>query len=155
MGALPPERAGVGSAVNDTTRELGGTLGVAIAGSLVASIYSSKVAHGLAGTPVPASAVDATKDSVSAALVVAQRATEQAGPAAGALIRQVASRAYIDGFVLSSRVMVDIALVGALAAYLWLPARADTDQADVTDQDTMVDLVSAEAGLISTESHTA
>src|SRR4051794_29312298 len=41
MGALPPERAGVGSAVNDTTRELGGTLGVAIAGSLVASIYSA------------------------------------------------------------------------------------------------------------------
>ena len=124
MGALPPERAGVGSAVNDTTRELGGTLGVAIAGSLVASIYSGKLTAGLAGSPVPASAVAAARDSVSAALVVADRATTQAGPAAGAFIRHVAASAYIDGFALSSRVMGAVALVGAIAAYLWLPARA-------------------------------
>jgi len=125
MGALPPERAGVGSAVNDTTRELGGTLGVAIAGSLVASIYSAKIVDGLAGTPVPAQAVDAAKDSVIAALGVAERATDQAGPAAGDLIRHVASNAYIDGFVLSSRVMALVALAGAIIAYLWLPARAE------------------------------
>jgi len=47
------------------------------------------------------------------------------------------------------------ALVGALAAYLWLPARADTDQADVTERDAMVDLVSAEAGLVSAETRPA
>ena len=41
MGSLPPAKAGVGSAVNDTARELGGTLGVAIIGSLFASVYSS------------------------------------------------------------------------------------------------------------------
>ena len=81
---------------------------------------------------MPASAIDAAKDSVSAALVVAERATEQAGPAAGALVRQVASNAYIDGFVLSSRVMAAVALVGAVAAYLWLPARAD-ESIDLTD----------------------
>ena len=39
MGSLPPEKAGVGSAVNDTTRELGGTLGVAVVGSLFSSVY--------------------------------------------------------------------------------------------------------------------
>jgi hypothetical protein len=37
MGAVLPEKAGAGSAVNDTTRELGGTLGVAVAGSVMAS----------------------------------------------------------------------------------------------------------------------
>ena len=39
MGSLPKEKAGVGSAVNDTTRELGGTLGVAVIGSVFASVY--------------------------------------------------------------------------------------------------------------------
>ena len=40
MGSLSADKAGVGSGVNDTTRELGGTLGVAIVGSVFASIYS-------------------------------------------------------------------------------------------------------------------
>ena len=40
MGSLPREKAGVGSAVNDTTRQMGGALGVAIIGSIVASVYS-------------------------------------------------------------------------------------------------------------------
>ena len=39
MGSLPPERANIGSAVNDTTRELGGALGVAIVGSIMSSLY--------------------------------------------------------------------------------------------------------------------
>ena len=49
MGSLPPEKAGVGSAVNDTARELGGTLGVAIVGSLFASVYASRLGELLAG----------------------------------------------------------------------------------------------------------
>ena len=53
MGSLPPEKAGVGSAVNDTTRELGGTLGVAVVGSVFTSIYASKLAHALTGSVVP------------------------------------------------------------------------------------------------------
>ena len=43
MGALPPDKAGAGSAVNDTTREVGGTLGVAIVGSVLSSAYGSHV----------------------------------------------------------------------------------------------------------------
>ena len=39
--SLPPERANIGSAVNDTTRELGGALGVAIVGSLMSSLYDA------------------------------------------------------------------------------------------------------------------
>jgi hypothetical protein len=46
MGALPPDKAGAGSAVNDTTREVGGTLGVAIVGSVLSSAYGSHVAPG-------------------------------------------------------------------------------------------------------------
>ena len=43
MGSLPREKAGVGSAVNDTTRQMGGALGVAIIGTIVASVYSSGI----------------------------------------------------------------------------------------------------------------
>ncbi len=51
MGALPAAKAGVGSAVNDTTRELGGTLGVALVGSVFASLYAPQIVDALRGSP--------------------------------------------------------------------------------------------------------
>ena len=53
MGSLSADKAGIGSAVNDTTRELGGTLGVAIVGSVFASVYSGRLgsSSALAGLP--------------------------------------------------------------------------------------------------------
>jgi EmrB/QacA subfamily drug resistance transporter len=72
MGALPPERANIGSAVNDTTRELGGALGVAVVGSIMASQF---------GDRFPGPGRDAFVDAMSrASLVVAVVA------AAGAII---------------------------------------------------------------------
>jgi len=124
MGSLPPDRAGVGSAVNDTTRELGGTLGVAIAGSLLASVYTSKVVAGLAHTPVPAPAVSVAKSSLGGALAVAQQAQKVAGASAATYIRDLAAHAFLQGFALSSRILAVVALVGAAAALAWLPARA-------------------------------
>ena len=49
MGSLPREKAGVGSAVNDTTRQVGGALGVAVIGSIVASVYAASVGQGRLG----------------------------------------------------------------------------------------------------------
>src|SRR6202034_4360852 len=54
MGTLPPDKAGAGSAVNDTTREVGGTLGVAIVGSVLNSAYGAHVLHGLVSLGAPA-----------------------------------------------------------------------------------------------------
>ena len=54
MGALPPGKAGAGSAVNDTTREVGGTLGVAIIGSVLNSAYGSHVLSSLTALGAPA-----------------------------------------------------------------------------------------------------
>src|SRR5256885_1584498 len=53
MGSLPLGKAGVGSAVNDTTRQVGGALGVAVIGSVLASLYGSQVGGFLHGKPVP------------------------------------------------------------------------------------------------------
>jgi hypothetical protein len=123
-GSLPPEKAGVGSAVNDTTREVGGTLGVAVLGSLLASLYGTRVAHGLAALPLPAQAKTTAGESVGAAFAVAQRVTVEAGPQAGAVVRRVASAAFMDGFHLGSWVAAGVAMAGALAALAFLPARA-------------------------------
>src|SRR5207247_7989446 len=54
VASLPLNKAGVGSAVNDTTRELGGALGVAVIGSILASVYRGDVLHRIAGLPASA-----------------------------------------------------------------------------------------------------
>jgi hypothetical protein len=72
LSVLPPAKAGVGSAVNDATREAGGTLGVAVIGSVFTSLY----AHHLAGTSLgalPPRVLTVAQDSVGAAMTVAAR----------------------------------------------------------------------------------
>ena len=61
MGSLPLAKAGVGSAVNDTTRQVGGAIGVAIVGSVLSSTYGNKIGEFFAGTPAPAEAVTAAR----------------------------------------------------------------------------------------------
>ncbi len=126
MGSLPVDKAGVGSAVNDTTRELGGTLGVAVVGSLFSSVYGAKLADQLGGTALPAAALHTAQESVGAAVVVAQRAGEQAGPSAGAAVKHAIDTAFMDGFQAGALVAAAVVLVGALLAALFLPARADS-----------------------------
>jgi hypothetical protein len=130
MGALPPAKAGIGSAVNDTTRELGGTLGVAIIGSLFASVYSSRLGELLAGSAVPANAQLIARDSVGAGIEVARRAGEQAGPQAGAAVKAAVDSAFIEGFHAGSWVSAAVVMVGAMIALRWLPRQA-TETPDV------------------------
>ena len=68
MGSLPLAKAGVGSAVNDTTRQVGGALGVAVLGSVFTSIYGSHLGNALSGQTLPADVLEQAKDSVGAAL---------------------------------------------------------------------------------------
>ena len=130
MGSLPPAKAGVGSAVNDTARELGGTLGVAIIGSLFASVYSSRLGELLAGSAVPTDAQHIARDSVGAGVEVARRAGEQAGPQAGAAVKAAVDTAFIDGFRAGSWVSAGVVLVGSMIALRWLPRHAAESEAD-------------------------
>jgi EmrB/QacA subfamily drug resistance transporter len=116
MGSLPADKAGVGSAVNDTTRELGGTLGVAIAGSIFASVYSGHLgsASELAGLPA-----DAMRRSMAVAYkVVGQLPAEQASHVRGAV-----NHAFLDGLQVSALVCAGIALAAAVAVARLLPSR--------------------------------
>ncbi|OBK45383.1 MFS transporter [Mycobacterium sp. 1081908.1] len=116
MGSLSVDKAGVGSAVNDTTRELGGTLGVAIAGSIFASVYSGHLS-GNALTGLPA---DAMRNSMAFAhTVIGRLPVQQAGH-----VRAVVDRAFLDGLQVSSLVCAGIALGAAILVAWLLPARA-------------------------------
>ncbi|MFI5802112.1 MFS transporter [Streptomyces sp. NPDC051561] len=88
MGAFPESELGVGGAVNDTSLELGGSLGIAVLGSVLAGSYSSQLADGVKGSQLPAAALDTAQDSVGAGYAVAQgvgdKAGELAAKAAGA-----------------------------------------------------------------------
>ena len=120
MGALPEARAGVGSAVNDTTRELGGTLGVAVVGSVFASVYGSTIADGLAAAGAPEQAVSVARESLAGALAVAQ---ELPGSLAAEVV-SAAQTSFVDGLAAGSLVAAGVAAFGALIAFAFLPARA-------------------------------
>ena len=78
MGAFPESELGVGGAVNDTSIELGGSLGIAILGSLLATSYADHLSDATAGSRLPASTLDAAQDSVGAGYTVAQGIGEKA-----------------------------------------------------------------------------
>jgi EmrB/QacA subfamily drug resistance transporter len=110
---LPPARAGVGSAVNDATRELGGTLGVAVVGSVFASVFGSHLASG-SFTALPGAVLARAQDSVG----VAQTLTVQ---------DPRLLPAFQDSFMAAmstSCLMVGLlCLAGAVAAAFLLPGR--------------------------------
>jgi hypothetical protein len=119
MGSLPAAKAGVGSAVNDTVREVGGALGVAVLGSVLASQYTGAISTTTAA--LPAGASHAASDSLGGAVVVAQ----QIGGTTGASLLEAARVAYLDGFGLALTIAAVVAATGAAVAAIWLPAYAD------------------------------
>ena len=121
MGVVPKEKAGIGSAINDTTREVGGTLGVAVIGSVFASLYAS---HLSLPAGLPAEAAHAARDSVGGAFIAAQRVADVGlGPIADQL-RAAASTSFFDGFAVGCLVAAGVAALGAIIAAIFLPAHA-------------------------------
>jgi EmrB/QacA subfamily drug resistance transporter len=126
MGSLPRAKAGVGSAVNDTTRQVGGALGVAVIGSVMTSFYASRVGDVIAksGVDAPESAVEKAKDGLGFALGFAQQAPANVR---GQLISDFQD-AFVSGLHLGVIVAAVAAFIGMLVVLIWLPARAaDTD----------------------------
>ena len=78
MGAFPEAELGVGSAVNDTSTELGGAIGIAILGSLLSTSYASHLSDATAGSALPAGVLSQAQDSVGAGYVVARDIGDQA-----------------------------------------------------------------------------
>jgi EmrB/QacA subfamily drug resistance transporter len=122
MGAVSLRQAGVGSAVNDSTRLVGGTLGVAVIGSVFTSIFSHDITGHL--SPGLNATFGATvRQSAGAAFAVSRTLTAAGRPALGRHIHQVASNAFIHGFHVGCLVAAGVAAVGVLVAARFLPAQ--------------------------------
>ena len=122
MGSLPPTKAGVGSAMNDTTRQVGGALGVAVLGSILASVYRPGVESALEGIGVAAPAVAASAESVGGAIL--RVAPSYPDPVIGARIAELAAESYVDGIHVAMKVGAAAILFAAFVVFRWLPARA-------------------------------
>ncbi|MBO3744188.1 MFS transporter [Actinoplanes flavus] len=115
MSALPREKAGVGSAVSNTIRQLGGALGVAVLGAVVSSVYRD---HLTTPAGLPDAAAEVAHESIAGAYAVAG----QAGPAAPALLAG-ADSAFVTAMHYAAVGSTVFALLGVLVAVLWLPGR--------------------------------
>jgi EmrB/QacA subfamily drug resistance transporter len=129
MGSLPRAKAGVGSAVNDTTRQMGGAIGVALLGSLLASRFSSKMVHLLGGV-LPASVLAQSKTGISQAF--GEAALDPAAHPYANQIVAAAKSSFVSGFHLAVVVAAVVILVAAAAVLVWLPSRATNEEEAVT-----------------------
>jgi hypothetical protein len=122
MGAVPVAKAGVGSAINDATRILGGTIGVAVIGSVYASIYANKLTSGI-GRHLPPRLAEQAHSSVGAAFVVAGQLGGNGHGRLATVVHAAASSAFFDGFAIACLVAAGVAAAGVVMALWLLPAR--------------------------------
>jgi hypothetical protein len=124
LAATPPDKAGVGSALTDAALQVGGSLGVAVLGSVLVEEYRGAVAPSLTALPEPAAA--AVTDSVAAAQPVADQLPADTGEALLASVAQ----AFVDGQQAAMLVAVGVAVVGVVIARTVLPWRVQPPPPD-------------------------
>jgi EmrB/QacA subfamily drug resistance transporter len=140
MGSVPDDQRGAAAGVNNTTRELGGTLGVAVFGSIFASAYAPRIISAFRSLPIPAGPKAESHQSVAAALAVVGHAPHAVRPALDSVI----FTAFHSGLRVASLAGAGVALLGALVALVLLPGRraeataavgagADTDSEQPSD----------------------
>ncbi|MEA2227948.1 MAG: hypothetical protein QOF04_1578 [Solirubrobacteraceae bacterium] len=117
MGSLPAARASVGSAMDDTVRMVGGSLGVAVLGSLLSTHYRDPMDGAVHGLPAQASAT--AHESITGATAVAERV----GGSAGRALHDVAGVAFVDAMQSVMLVAGAVCVAAALLALALLPAR--------------------------------
>src|SRR4051812_24977604 len=120
LSSLPMGKQGVGSAVNDTTRELGGALGVAVLGSVFATRYTSALGS-LAR--LPKAAQDAAKSSVGGAIGVAQKI----GGPAGAAFERTAKHAFVSGQSTAFLLAAGVVLAASFLIWRIMPMHLSYD----------------------------
>ena len=127
MTTVPGHQAGAGSAINDTIREVGGALGIAIIGSLSAALYRSRLTTALAGQHVHGLVAHAAGSSVAAADILGQRV----GGSSGSELLGAAHSAFVGAMDMGMRVAAAVALVSAVGAVFALPRRREPEIAQL------------------------
>jgi Na+/melibiose symporter-like transporter len=135
MGSLPPAKAGVGSAMNDTTRQVGSALGVAVIGSALATSYRPGVAARLQALHAPADVVRVAKDSVGGAVEAASRLPGPLGDAVTAAARHE----FVSGLGVALLIAAAIVAFAAVVVFAFLPARAADTATETVETDAAVE----------------
>jgi hypothetical protein len=118
----------MGSAINDATRELGGTLGVAVVGSVALSLYRDA----FDGTSLPGPVLQTARESIGAAVLTADGLVRGGDASAGAALAGAAQSGFLDGLQAGCLVAAGVSVVGAVLVLLWLPAHP-TAEGDAPD----------------------
>ncbi|MGO9343946.1 MAG: MFS transporter [Acidimicrobiales bacterium] len=125
MSTVPADQAGAGSAVNDTVREVGGALGIAVVGSVVAAIYGHDLGGVLSRHHAPAGVTHEATGSIAAADGIAGHV----GGSVGGELANAAHVAFTTAMGAGMRVAAGVALTGALACFFALPRRPASEPA--------------------------
>jgi len=124
LESLPPQRAGAGSAVNSTVRQVGGALGVAVLGSLLSTVYRSRIDGALGALPAPLR--HAAGESIGATqIVVGQLA--KGTPDHGAALLRAASDAFVHAMHVAATVSVAASLLAAAIVLAFMPRHSRSD----------------------------
>jgi hypothetical protein len=124
MSSLPREKAGVGSAISNTVRQVSVALGIAVLGSVVAAVYRGRVEDTTAS--LPPGAREVASESIAGAYGVA----DKLGPAGTPLIN-AANDAFIQAMHWAATGSVVVGLLGVAVVSIWLPKRAAQASAPV------------------------
>ncbi|MFC0540686.1 MFS transporter [Kutzneria chonburiensis] len=133
MRVVPPAKASVGSALNDATRLFGGTLGIAIVGSLFQSLYANGLATSMSSALLPGSLAKA-QDSMGNSLSEAAQYIHSGQSGVAQSLIQNARSSFLDGFHASCWTIAAISAVMVVAAWFWLPAEKPEPAATEPEQ---------------------
>jgi EmrB/QacA subfamily drug resistance transporter len=128
MAAVPERDAGVGSAVNDVSRQLGGALGVAVIGSFVSNAYRTRLHHALQGK-VLASVVHTASSSIG----VANQTARGLPPNVAATVTDAADHAFVSAITRGFDVSIVVVVLAFVVAATMVPRRMRTDQFEVEE----------------------
>ena len=127
MAAVPKDRSGMGSATNDTTRELGAALGIAVLGAMISSHFTAGIRDAAAGLP------DAAREFATSSLAGALAVADQMG-SAGDGLADAARTAFMSGFESAMIVAAIIAAITAIIVFALLPNDKNTgEHAELVD----------------------
>jgi EmrB/QacA subfamily drug resistance transporter len=123
MAVVPREKAGAGAAVNNSVRQVGGALGVAVLGSVLASVYASRLGDTVDG--LPPAARDEARESIVATLGAVQQASggDADTARAAAAVVDPARVAFVEAMHLTALGTVAAVLVALTVVLIWMPGR--------------------------------
>jgi EmrB/QacA subfamily drug resistance transporter len=127
MGAVPEQQAGIASAVNGSTRLFGGTLGVAVIGSVAASLYTSRLTT-LLPPGLPGRAITASNGSVGGAAAAAEQLSHAGRVESARALDHAAQLAFMHSLAGACLVAAAVTAIGVLLVAVWLPNQPRTAQ---------------------------